>query len=133
MAKLANPQPVNSIRVTLFGGFYIISEDLTKQTMQVNFHQKSIHLSDAQKDYITEKVEMLQKFKVMEDPSVVAKVDVEYFENASSDKKIQMAVTVNIPGTILRAEEAALTVESGIDLIEEKLRHQLERYKTAHE
>jgi ribosomal subunit interface protein len=101
--------------------------------MQVNFHQKNIHLRDDQKDYISGKLEMLTKFKVMEDPSVVAKVDVEYFENASSDKKIQLAVTVTIPGSTLRAEEASVSVEEGIDLIEEKLRHQLEKYKTVHE
>lgn len=100
--------------------------------MQINIHQKNIHLSDAQKDYVSDKIEMLQRYKVMEDPSVMVKVDVEYYENASSNEKIQMGVTANIPGGVLRAEETAVTIEEGIDLIEAKLVHQLERNKTAH-
>lgn len=101
--------------------------------MQISFHQKNLHLSDSQKDYVSDKILTLTKFKIMEDESVMVKVDVEYFENASSNKKIEMAVTINIPGEILRAESSALTIEEGIDLIEAKLSHQLERYKTAHE
>ncbi len=101
--------------------------------MQINFHQKGLRLSDRQEDYITSKIEMLSKFKIMEDPSVVVRVDVEYQEHLSSDKKILMAVTASVPQETLRAETDALTVEEGIDLLEEKLRSQLEKYKTARE
>lgn len=100
--------------------------------MQINFHQKSLQLSDHQKDYIVAKIETLSRYKVMEDPSVTVKVDVEYSEHVSSDKKIMMGVTATIPGSVLRAETDCLTVEEGIDLIEEKLRHQLDKYKTVH-
>jgi ribosome-associated translation inhibitor RaiA len=64
---------------------------------------------------------------------VVVRVDVEYQEHLSSDKKILMAVTASVPQETLRAETDALTVEEGIDLMEEKLRSQLEKYKTARE
>lgn len=101
--------------------------------MQINFHQKGLRLSDRQEDYITSKVESLNRFKIMEDPSVVVRVDVEYQEHLSSDKKILMAVTASVPQETLRAETDALTVEEGIDLLEEKLRSQLEKYKTARE
>jgi ribosomal subunit interface protein len=100
--------------------------------MQINFHQKAIHLSDNQKDYISAKIEQLSKYKIMEDPSVLVRVDVEFQQHLSSDKKILMAVTVNIPQDVLRAETDCIAVEEGIDLIEEKLRHQLEKHKTAH-
>jgi ribosomal subunit interface protein len=100
--------------------------------MNINFHQKKLHLSEQQKDYITAKIETLSRFKVMEDSSVTVKVDVEYHEHASSDKKIMMGVTVNVPSSVLRAETDCLTVEEGIDLIEEKLQHQLDKYKTVH-
>ncbi len=100
--------------------------------MQINFHQKNIHLSDTQKDYVSAKIETLTRYKVMEDPSVTVKVDVEFHEHKSSDKKIEMGVTVTIPGGLLRAESECLTVEEGIDLIEEKLQHQLDKYKTVH-
>lgn len=99
--------------------------------MQINFHQKGLRLSQTQEDYISGKLESLAIFKVMEDPSVVVRVDVEFFEHISSDKKITMAVTVTVPQDTLRAETECLTVEEGVDLLEGKLRAQLEKYKTA--
>lgn len=101
--------------------------------MQINFHQKGLRLSDSQEDYITAKIESLQKFKVMEDPSVSVRVDVEYQEHVSSENKIQIAVTAVVPQDTLRAQTDALTVEEGIDLLEGKLRAQLEKYKTVRE
>lgn len=97
--------------------------------MQINFHQKAINLSDDQKDYISAKIEQLERFKVMGDPSVLVRVDIEYLEHVSSDRKISMAVTAQIPGETLRAETDCIAVEEGIDLIEAKLQHQLEKNK----
>ena len=99
--------------------------------MQINFHQKHLHLSDNQKDYVSAKLESLTRYKAMLDESVWAKVDVEYSEHVSSDAKIHMSVTVHVPGADLRAETACLTVEEGIDLIEPKLAQQLEKHKAA--
>ena len=101
--------------------------------MQINFHQKNLHLSDSQKDYASGKIEGLAIFSIMEDPSVTAKIDVEYSEHVSSDKKIMMKVTVQIPGETLHAEAPCSSPEEGIDLVEAKLRHQLEKHKTTHE
>jgi len=106
---------------------------INQKNMQINFHQKSFHLSDSQKDYISAKIEQLSKYKIMQDESVLARVDVEHQEHLSTDRKIVMAVTVQIPGETLRAESDCIAVEEGIDLIEEKLRHQLEKYKTSHQ
>lgn len=101
--------------------------------MQISFHQKGLRLSGSQEDYITAKLESLTKFKVMEDPSVTVRVDVEYQEHVSSENKMSMAVTAVVPQDTLRAETDALTVEEGIDLLEAKLRSQLEKYKTVRE
>ena len=98
--------------------------------MQINFHQKGLRLSDRQQDYITAKLESLSIYKVIEDPSVSARVDVEHREHIASDKKHFVAVTINVPHDVLRAETDCLTVEEGIDLLEAKLRAQLEKYKT---
>ena len=99
--------------------------------MQINFHQKHLHLSDHQKDYVSGKLESLTRYKAMLDESVWVKVDVEYGEHVSSDAKIHMAISVHVPGADLRAETACLTVEEGIDLIEPKLAQQLEKHKAA--
>lgn len=69
----------------------------------------------------------------MEDQSVIIKVDVEYQDHLSTDQKIFMAVTVDVPKQILRAETNCISIEEGIDLIEPKLASQLEKYKTVHQ
>lgn len=101
--------------------------------MQINFYQKNWQLSDEQKDYITVKCEQLNRYKVMEDPSVILRVDVEYQDHLSTDKKIFVKVTVDIPKQVLRAETDCIVVEEGIDLIIPKLVQQLEKYKTVHQ
>ncbi len=101
--------------------------------MQINFYQKNWQLSDEQKDYITAKCEQLHKYKVMEDPSVIVRVDVEYQDHLSTDKKTFVKVTVDIPKQVLRAETECIVVEEGIDLIIPKLVQQLEKYKAVHQ
>lgn len=101
--------------------------------MQISFYQKGLRLSEAQEDYIKSKLESLTKFKVLEDPSVTVRIDVEYKEHISSEKKVFMAVTAVVPHDTLRVEIDALTVEEGMDLLEPKLRSQLEKYKTVRE
>lgn len=100
--------------------------------MQIQIHQKHISLGEKQQEYIENKLNSLSIFKVVEDPSVMAKVDVELMEKGVEDKNIQMNVTMSVPGTVLRAETVCKGVEEGIDLLEAKLRMQLEKYKTTH-
>lgn len=100
--------------------------------MQIQIHQKHIHLGEKQKEYIENKLNSLNIFKIVEDPSVMAKVDVELLEKGVEDKNMEMKVTMTVPGTVLRAETFCKAVEEGIDLLEAKLRMQLEKYKTTH-
>lgn len=101
--------------------------------MQINFHQKGLRLSDSKKDYISGKIESLDRYKLMDDSSVIVRVDVEFNEHADTNKKIFMSVTVEVPKSELRAEADCISVEEGIDLIEPKLVQQLEKNKTAHQ
>ncbi|MGL5831552.1 MAG: ribosome hibernation-promoting factor, HPF/YfiA family [Candidatus Altimarinota bacterium] len=100
--------------------------------MQIQIHQKNIHLGEGQKEYIESKLNSLSIFKIVEDPSVMAKVDVELLEKSVEDKNIEMKVTMTVPGSVLRAEIFCKSIEEGIDLLEAKLRMQLEKYKTTH-
>ncbi len=100
--------------------------------MNITFHQKGITIGDAQKDYTEKKIEALSRYKVMEEESVLVKVDVEFFESRVDDKNIFMAVTVHVPAAVLRAETEAYSVEEAADLCEQKLVPQLDKYKETH-
>ncbi len=100
--------------------------------MQITYHQKHLSLSQRQQDYIEKKLRTLKKFKVLADDSVQVRVDAEYLDSKTSDTSIEMKVTMSVPKTTLRAESKAITIEAGIDLIEEKLRKQLRKYKEKH-
>jgi len=97
--------------------------------MQINIYQKNIKLNERQKDYIMGKLEALSRFIILEDPSVLAKVEIEYHDSKISDQDIKIAVNLVIPKQDLFAESFCKTVEEGADLVEEKLRSQLEKLK----
>ncbi len=107
--------------------------EFNQKNMQINFHQKHFNLSDHQKDYMSAKISGLEIYKVMADPGVSVKVDIEYQKHLSTDKKIVLAVTVVVPHETLRAETNCISAEEGIDIIEAKLRDQLEKYKDKHQ
>lgn len=99
--------------------------------MQVKIHEKNLTLSDAQRDYITKKIDHLTNLEErVDDESTKVKVEVETNKIKTSNKKLSVQVTMFVPNAVIRAEVKALTPEEGIDLAEEKLRKQIERYKT---
>ncbi len=99
--------------------------------MQVKIHEKNLTLSDAQRDYIIKKIDHLSNLEErVDDESTKVKVEVETNKIKTSDRKLSVQVTMFVPNAVIRAEVKALTPEEGIDLAEEKLRKQIERYKT---
>jgi ribosomal subunit interface protein len=101
--------------------------------MKINFYQKGLSLSDRQREYIEKKIQALSKFKMMKDESVLVKVEVELIDAREDERKINLKVNINFLGELIRAEERGLTVEEAIDLVEDKLKTQLEKYKEKHE
>lgn len=99
--------------------------------MQVTINEKGVTLSDFQKDYIVKKIDYLGSLEErIADDSTRVKVDIEMRKLKTTNKKITVEVTMFVPNAVIRAEVSSLTVEEGIDLAEEKLRKQIERYKT---
>ncbi len=99
--------------------------------MQVTIHEKNLTLNDGQKDYITKKVEHLANFEErIDDESTKVKVEVETNKMKTTNKNVSVQVTMYVPNSVIRAEVKAVTVEEGIDLCEDKLKKQIERYKT---
>lgn len=98
--------------------------------MQVTIYEKNVTLSDVQKDYINEKVGHLKNLgERVDDESTLVKVEVEATQVKTTNEKIRVVVNMVLPGGEARADVHSTTVEEGIDLAENKLRKQLEKYK----
>lgn len=98
--------------------------------MQVSIIQKHINLTDAQKEYIQEKVENLKHLAHrVDDESTQVRVDVEHNNSKTTNKNISLQVTMVVPHAVVRAEVMAITPEEAIDLATDKLKKQIERYK----
>ena len=99
--------------------------------MQVTIFDRNLNLSEFQKDYINEKVENLKTYgERIDDESTQVRVDAESNSIKTSNKNITVQVTMFVPHAVIRAEVFATTVEEGIDLAVEKLKKQIERYKS---
>lgn len=99
--------------------------------MQIQIFDRHISLSDSQTDYIREKIFHLADLSErVDDESTQVRVDVESNRLKTSNKNITVQVTMFVPHAVIRAEVYATTVEEGIDLVVEKLRKQIERYKS---
>jgi putative sigma-54 modulation protein len=99
--------------------------------MQIQIFSNSVALGDNQKDYIREKVENLKKYEVrVADEATMIRVDVEYTKSKSDGQLIATQITMYVPNAVIRAEVRGTTVEETTDLAVEKLKKQIERYKT---
>ncbi len=99
--------------------------------MQVTIFDRNINLNDDQKDYINDKIDNLKTYgERIDDESTQVRVDLETNSIKTSNKNTTVQVTMYVPNAVIRAEVLATTLEEGIDLAVEKLKKQIERYKT---
>ncbi|CAB1128153.1 Ribosome hibernation promotion factor [Candidatus Hydrogenisulfobacillus filiaventi] len=92
--------------------------------MNVIVHGKNVAVTAALKDYVTRKLNKLDKFLDHHPHTAEAVLSVE---------KTHQIVEVTIPlegGFILRAEESQPNMYASVDLVVEKLEKQIEKYKT---
>jgi len=99
--------------------------------MQFQFHTIGFKLSAEQEELIQEKIQNVSKIASrVDDESTIVRVDFEHTRFPEEDKRFNSEVTIFAPGAVIRAECYESTVENAIDTIEDKLRSQLERYKS---
>ncbi|MFC1810254.1 ribosome hibernation-promoting factor, HPF/YfiA family [Patescibacteria group bacterium] len=99
--------------------------------MQIQIIAQSISLGDNQKDYLNEKINNLKKYdERVADEATIIRVDVAKNKVKSGNQKITTQITMYIPNAVIRAEVKGTTVEETTDLAVEKLKKQIERYKT---
>lgn len=90
--------------------------------MRFDIRGKNIEVTDALKDYTTKRLSKLEKyFEDLKVAQVTLSVD-------SEGHKVEVTIPIN--GMILRGEEATDDMYSSIDLVEEKLEKQINKYKT---
>lgn len=90
--------------------------------MRFEIRGKNIEVTDALKEYTTKRLSKLEKyFDDSRDAQVAMSVE---------GDRHKVEVTIPLNGIILRGEEASEDMYSSIDLVEEKLEKQLDKYKT---
>ena len=90
--------------------------------MKLNFVGKNMEVTQALKDITEKKLSKLDKyFKQEAEGNVIYSVE--------RNRKI-FEVTINLPGTILRAEEASEDMYASIDKAVDVLERQIRKYKT---
>ncbi len=95
--------------------------------MDISIRGKNIELTPALKDYIGEKVERLERyFDSINSVDVALTVE----RNKSIEKTQRAEVTMRVNGTVIRAEEASVSMYSSVDIVVEKLERQLKKYKS---
>lgn len=98
--------------------------------MNIQFLKSHFNLTDEQKDYITKKIEHLEKFADrINDESAEVHVNAKENKLKTTNHNITIEITMIVPHALIRAEVNGQTVEEAVDLCEAKLRKQIERYK----
>jgi len=83
---------------------------------------RNIEITDALKDYTTKRLSKLEKYiDDVKEAQVALSIEGE-------DHKVEVTIPLN--GIILRGEEMSDDMYSSIDMVEEKLEKQIEKYKT---
>jgi putative sigma-54 modulation protein len=90
--------------------------------MRFDIRGKNIELTDALKDYTTKRLSKLEKYiDDVKEAQVALSIEGE-------GHKVEVTIPLN--GVILRGEEASDDMYASIDLVEEKLEKQIDKYKT---
>jgi len=90
--------------------------------MKFEIRGKNIEVTDALRDYATKRLSKLEKY-IDDVKSAQVAMSVE-------GDRHKVEVTIPLNGVILRGEESSEDMYSSIDMVEEKLEKQIEKYKT---
>jgi putative sigma-54 modulation protein len=95
--------------------------------MDIKIRGKNVELTPAMKEYIEEKIGGLDKyFDQVKSVDVALTVE----KNKSIENTQKAEVTMHVNGSVIRGEEASVSMYSSIDIVVEKLERQLKKYKS---
>jgi putative sigma-54 modulation protein len=95
--------------------------------MNINYNGRHIELTESLKLYIRDKISRLQKFH---DGIRRADVVLTVEKNRSIEDSQRVEVTLFLNGSLIRSEEASISMYSSIDLVVEKLERRIKKFKT---
>ncbi|MFA5926419.1 MAG: ribosome-associated translation inhibitor RaiA [Parcubacteria group bacterium] len=95
--------------------------------MNIRYLYNEVNADERTKDYVTEKVEKLEKFfeSLREDAEVSAEVEIELDKKG----KFRVEVMLRTPYQDYRSEDTTESIEGSIDSVYESLESQIERDK----
>ncbi len=98
--------------------------------MKVQILTQGLVLNQDEQNYVREKIENLTKYaERIADESTKVKVELTRKRLKAVGNGINCQVTMFVPGALIRAEVRAATPKETIDLVIEKLKKQIKRYK----
>lgn len=99
--------------------------------MRIEIFRDKIEMGESQEVFIREKIEHLAKHSErMSDESTFVRVDVVRNKIKTSDKKVVVQITVQVPHGLIRAEDSGVLMEDAFRSACEKLEVQIEKYKS---
>lgn len=99
--------------------------------MQIKIKSQHLNLSDDQRDTIHAKVEKLQNLADrLHDESTEFRVEVRHEKSRKSSDAYTCQLTIFAPNAVIRAEARHETIENSIDDCMDKIKTQIERYKS---
>jgi putative sigma-54 modulation protein len=98
--------------------------------MDLVITSRNLELPDRVKGYIQRKFQPIQRqFREFNGPAE-AKLEARREKTRSAQDQVVVQMTLNVAGTLLRAEERGPTVDAAVDAATKALEHQIRRFKS---
>ena len=99
--------------------------------MKFNLMYEGVELNQHQSDYAEKKFENLHKYshKITEEEMTVD-LKVVFSESFKQDEKYKLRVMLTVPRASFLAEVQSIEFEEGVDLLHDKLKRQIDRFKS---
>jgi putative sigma-54 modulation protein len=104
--------------------------------MKISLIASNLDITPSLKAYVEERLGVLKKLVKHFDEEGVAELRVELARSTKHHKKglvFRAEANLRLPKKVLRAEDINTDIRSAIDMVENKLRREIEKYKTQHE
>ena len=116
------------------GGFaFKVSYNYNGGTMKVIIKATNLELTGPLKVYIEEKMDDLDKYlQSLEQSSIQVRIEVARASNhhRHGEDVYHVDANLDLPGEVLRAEEDSDDARAAIDAVKDKLKREIEKYKT---
>ncbi len=104
--------------------------------MKISILGTDLDVTPSLKTYTEEKFGALAKLVKHYDEEGVAELKVDLARSTNHHKKglvFRVDANLRLPGKMLRGDDENTDIRAAIDVVEEKLRREIEKYKTQHE